>query len=68
MAISQFVTLGKSFLEKRFVEIYKVWQGSPGKTSAQDCLQEMMAILPEVVQEEDIHPANIPGFADQPTA
>jgi hypothetical protein len=60
MAISQFVTLGKSFLEKRFVEIYKVWQGGPGKTSAKDCLQQMMAILPEVVQEEDIHPANIP--------
>jgi|SRR5271166_2748954 len=62
MAISQFVTLGKSFLEKRFVEIYKVWQGAPGKTSAQDCLQAMMAILPEVVQEEDIHPANFPYF------
>jgi hypothetical protein len=64
MAISQFVTLGKSFLEKRFVEIYKVWQGAPGKTSAKDCLQEMMAILPEVVQEEDIHPANIPVIGE----
>jgi hypothetical protein len=64
MAISQFVTLGKSFLEKRFVEIYKVWQGPPGKSSAQDCLTEMMAILPEVVQNEDIHPANIPVIGE----
>jgi hypothetical protein len=64
MAISQFVTLGKSFLEKRFAEIYKVWQGPPGKPSAQDCLQEMMAILPQVVQEEDIHPANIPVIGE----
>ncbi|MBV8969496.1 MAG: hypothetical protein JO331_10620 [Verrucomicrobia bacterium] len=63
-AIAQFVTLGKSFLEKRFVEIYKVWQGPPGKTSAKDCLQEMMAILPEVVQKEDIHPANIPVIGE----
>ena len=63
-AIAQFVTLGKSFLEKRFVEIYKVWQGPPGKTSAKDCLQEMMAILPEVVQNEDIHPANIPVIGE----
>jgi hypothetical protein len=60
MAITQFVTLGKSFLEKRFVEIYKVWKGPPGKPAAQDCLQEMMAILPDVVQKEDIHPANAP--------
>lgn len=65
MAISQFVTLGKSFLEKRFVEIYKVWQGPPGKPSAQDCLTEMMAILPEVVQKEDIHPANIPVIGEK---
>jgi len=64
MAISQFVTLGKSFLEKRFVEIYKVWQGPPGKSSVQDCLTEMMAILPEVVQKEDIHPANIPVIGE----
>src|SRR5689334_18855994 len=63
-AIAQFVTLGKSFLGKRFVEIYKVWKGAPGKTSPQDCLQEMMAILPEVVQEEDIHPANIPVIGE----
>jgi hypothetical protein len=63
-AIAQFVTLGKSFLEKRFVEIYKIWQGPPGKTSPQDCLREMMAILPEVVQEEDIHPANIPVIGE----
>ena len=62
MAISQFVSLGKSFLEKRLIEIYKVWQGPPGKSSAQDCLTEMMAILLEVVQKEDIHPANFPYF------
>lgn len=64
-AISQFIALGKSFLEKRFLEIYKVWQGPPGKSSVQDCLQELMANLPEAVQEEDIHPANIiPWIAD----
>jgi hypothetical protein len=63
-AISQFVTLGKSLLEKRFVEIYKVWQGPPGKTSAQDCLQEMMTVLPGIVQQEDIHPANIPVIGE----
>ena len=64
MAISQFITLGKSFLEKRFVEIYKVWKGPPGKPLAQDCLTGMMAILPEVVQNEDVHPANIPVIGE----
>jgi hypothetical protein len=64
-AIAQFVTLGKSFLEKRFVEIYKVWRGPPGKPLAQDCLQEMMAILPEVVQHEDIHPTNLPWAGEK---
>jgi len=72
-AISQFVTLGKSFLEKRFVEIYKVWlafqlskpeSAGPPRTSAQDCLLEMMAILPSRVQREDIHPANIPVIGE----
>jgi hypothetical protein len=33
--------------------------------SAQDCLTEMMAILPEVVQNEDIHPANIPVIGEK---
>ena len=60
MAVSQFIALGKSFLQTRFIEIYKVWQGPPGKSSAQDCLQELMANLPDIVQNEDIHPANAP--------
>jgi hypothetical protein len=63
-AIAQFVTLGKSFLEKRFVEIYKLWSAALRippieKPSAQDCLTELMRPLPQKVQTEDIHPANI---------
>jgi hypothetical protein len=64
MAISQFVTLGKSFFEKRFVEIYKAWLGPPGKPSAKGCLTELMANLPEIVQNEDIHPANFPVIGE----
>jgi hypothetical protein len=60
LAASQFVALGKSFLERRLVEIEKAWRGSAAKTSPKDSLQDLMSTLPRIVQDQDIHPANLP--------
>jgi hypothetical protein len=61
LAASQFVTIGKSFIERRLFEIEKIWRSSArAKTSPKECIVYLMVDLPDWVQYEDIHPANLP--------